>query len=256
MKLNTGKCKLIVAGRKDHPVNVKVGESVIEEQNQVELLGALIDNKLTFRAHLNKKVKKANNKLAVIKRNQSYMSIHQKKILLSSFVHSQLSYAPLVWMFHKKYFNKSINKVQERALRLLYTDYTSSFNELLERDGSYTTHVRNIQILLTEMFKAKNKLDPSLLRDIFQESNYEGPTLRNSKYFARPNVNTHKYGKRSLFGVILWEQLPKDIQNEESLSTFKNFIKTWKPTKCPCELCSTNLEGVGRVNLCECNNCH
>ena len=79
MKLNPDKCKLIVAGQKDHPVTVKVGDFVIKEQNTVELLGVIIDNKLTFEEHLKGKIKKANHKLAVIKRNQSYIPFSQKK---------------------------------------------------------------------------------------------------------------------------------------------------------------------------------
>ena len=51
---------------------------------------------------------------------------------------------------------------------------------------------------MIEMFKAKNKIEPFLLQDIFGESQYTGPTLRSSKYFSRPNVETVKYGERSL----------------------------------------------------------
>lgn len=80
MKLNPDKCKLLVVGQKDHPVTVKVGDFVIEEQDKVELLGITIDNKLTFREHLKGKIKKANKKLAVIKRNQSYLQFHKKKL--------------------------------------------------------------------------------------------------------------------------------------------------------------------------------
>ena len=256
MKLNPDKCKLIVAGQKDHPVTVKVGDFVIKEQNTVELLGVIIDNKLTFEEHLKGKIKKANHKLAVIKRNQSYIPFSQKKVLLSSYVHSQFAYTPLAWMFHTRNLNHKINKVQERALRLLYNDNDSNFEELLEKNGSFTIHERNIQILLTEMFKAKNKLEPSLLRDIFQENDYGGPVLRSSKCFLRPSVRTHKYGERSLqnLGVILWNQLPKNIQEEETLSKLKIFIKKWKPSKCPCELCETYIRGLGKTNLCKCNN--
>ena len=97
MKLNTDKCKLIVAGRKDHTISIKVGESDIEESNEVNLLGVLIDNNISFKNHLNDKIKKANSKIAIIKRNQNFLLFQQKKIVLSSFVHSHFSYAPLVF---------------------------------------------------------------------------------------------------------------------------------------------------------------
>ena len=174
--------------------------------------------------------------------------------MLSSFVHSQLAYCPLVWMFHNQDLNHRINKIQERALRLLYNDEESNFSELLHKNGLFTVHERNIQVLLVEMFKAKNKLEPSLLRDIFQENVYTGPVLRGSKCFLRPSVRTHRYGVRSLqnLGVILWNQLPKNIQEEETLNKFKIFIKKWRPYKGPCGLCGTYLRDLGKVNMCTC----
>ena len=51
MKLNTDKCKLIIAGRKDHILDIHVGESDIRESSEVSLLGVLIDNKLNFKFH-------------------------------------------------------------------------------------------------------------------------------------------------------------------------------------------------------------
>ena len=167
MKLNTDKCKLIVAGRKDHKISIKVGNSEIFEQNEVELLGIETDNKLTFSKHLNNRIKKANSKLAAIIRYQHFLSLDQKKIALNSFVHSQFSYAPLAWMFHSRDINNKINRVHKRALRLVYNDHISCYKHLLRIDGGFTIHERNIQILMIEMFKSRNGLEPHLLQGIF-----------------------------------------------------------------------------------------
>ena len=257
MKLNTDKCKLLVAGRKDHIVNINVGDSNIEESKEANLLGVLIDNELSLRTHLNEKIKKANSKIASIKRNQHFLTFQQKKIVLSSFVHCHFSYAPLAWMFHSREINHKINRVHERALRILYNDELSSFMELLKKDGGFTVHERNIQKLLTEMFKAKNNIEPHLLQGIFEANTYEGPTLRHSKYFSRPNVNTVKYGEKSLqnLGVRLWDQLPRDMQEVRNISKFKLFIDKWRPIKCPCDFCKIYIGGLGYVNLCDCGNC-
>ena len=46
-------------------------------------------------------------------------------------------------MLHSRALNNEINRFNERALRIVYSDYKWSFNTLLEKDGFY----RNIQIL-------------------------------------------------------------------------------------------------------------
>ena len=80
MKLNTDKCKLIVAGKKDFNINIKVGESIIEESEEAPLLGIIVDKNLTFKNYLNKKIKKANSKIAAIKRNQHFLTFSKKRL--------------------------------------------------------------------------------------------------------------------------------------------------------------------------------
>ena len=53
-------------------------------------------------------------------------------------------------MFHGRQVNK-INRLHERALRMIYEDSTSSFDTLLEKDMSFSVHDRNIQQLALEM---------------------------------------------------------------------------------------------------------
>ena len=54
-------------------------------------------------------------------------------------------------------------------LRLLYNDSESTFKELLAIDNTFTIHKVNVQKLMTEMFKAKNQIRPSLLQNIFKD---------------------------------------------------------------------------------------
>ena len=182
MKLNSDKCKFIICGKKDHSESIMVGGSEIKEESCVKLLGIYIDNKLNFDFHISKIVKKANSKIAVIKRSFRYLSQFRRKLLLNSFVQSQFNYSPLVWMMHSKGANDKINRVHKNLLRLLYNDSESTFQQLLAIDNTFTIHEINIQKLMIEMYKAKSQEGPSLLQNIFKDPCYNGPSLRNGKY--------------------------------------------------------------------------
>ena len=82
---------------------------------------------------------------------------------MRSFMMSQFSYSPLICICRSRRINNQINKLHERALRLVYNDKSSSFRELLERDNSVTIHERNIQVLLTEIFKVKSRAAPEIM---------------------------------------------------------------------------------------------
>ena len=61
-------------------------------------------------------------------------------------------------MLQSRTINNRINKFHERALRLTFKDNHSSFKGLFEKDHSVTVHYKNLQVLLTEIFKVKNEL--------------------------------------------------------------------------------------------------
>ena len=81
------------------------------------------------------------------------MSLNQRRMVMQSFIMSQFGYCPLIWMNHNWNLNNN-NIIHERALRIVYTDKKSTFRELLEKDNYVIIHVKNLQILITEMYKA------------------------------------------------------------------------------------------------------
>ena len=87
----------------------------------------------------------------------------------------------LLWMCHSRSNNGKINRLQERCLRIIYSDKQSSFETLLEKDGSVSVHNRNLQVLATEMYKIKKDLSPFIITEFFEqrnESNTTSLTLR------------------------------------------------------------------------------
>ena len=88
----------------------------------------------------------------------NYMNLSKQKALMKTFVISQFNYFPSVWIFHSRNLNNRINSIHERALRVTYQDYKSTFLQLLQKDDSVTIHQRNFQVLVTEIFRAKNDL--------------------------------------------------------------------------------------------------
>ena len=65
----------------------------------------------------------------------------------------------------------SINHIHERALRIIYQDYNSSFKELLRKDSSLTIHQRNLKMLVTETFKVEIGYAPDIIKEIFKIDN-------------------------------------------------------------------------------------
>ena len=124
MKANQGKCHLIIADinhkNYDSKSFVYLEDAFLESEDIVKLLGILIDKELTFEDHVRSLLRKANQKFFALMRVSKYMSKDKLRILLKSFIESQFNYCPLIWMCHSKKMHNRINKLHERALRVVY----------------------------------------------------------------------------------------------------------------------------------------
>ena len=99
------------------------------------------------------------------------MNISKRRFLMTAFLKSQFSYCPLGWICHSCANNGKINRLHERCLQIVYSDKHSSFETVLEKDGSVSFHNRNIQILATVMYKIKNDLSPLIVTELFEQRN-------------------------------------------------------------------------------------
>ena len=248
MKLNQSKCHFLTCGTPEH-LWVRVGDERIWESQSEKLLGMVVDKKLSFDLHLRSLCRKVNQKVSALARIVHFLPFSKRYLIMKTFIESQFSYCPLVWMFCSRTMNSKINRIHERALRLVYQDYDSTLEELLCKDKSLCFHHRNIHQVAIEMYKVKHELSPSFIQDIFCAVNRN---TRSGTAFSRPNVSTVKRGDRSLrsFGPIVWNSmLPDTLKNCESLEQFKHSIKSWKPENCPCELCKDYVQGLGYTVL-------
>ena len=247
MKPNDDKCHLLIANEVDK--YVMVGNEKIKGSSTVELLGVKIDNKLNFSEHVSKLCKKGNQKLHALARIAKYMSKDKLRIVMKTFIQSQFNYCPLIWMFHNRTLNNKINKLHERALRIVYNNSVNTFQELLDMDNSVTIHHRNLQKLAVEMYKFKNNLSSPLMQDLFTINN-NIHDVRNERCWENPKVRTVSYGTETIRyrGPKVWDNLPKDIKESSSLNEFKENIKKWKPMGCTCRLCKIFIPDLGFIN--------
>ena len=145
---------------------------------------------------------------------------------------------------HLKTYNK-INKIHERALRIIHKDSTSNFENLLIKSNSVSVHQRNLQLHLIEIYKTVNNLNPSFMAEVFV-TNVVPYNLRGSTNLVLPKAKTNLYGIDTVrfVGQKLWQSVPKEIKESQSLDIFKRNIKAI-PLDCSCKLCKSYIANLG-----------
>ena len=255
MKLNSSKCHLLVCGHKFECMTCKVENSHIIETNKVKLLGLSIDSDLKFESHMNYICKVASRKLNALSRQCAIVPFYRRKMLMSAFFFSQFSHCPLLWMCHSRSINTRINNLHYRALRMIYRDNNASFQELLSRDESVTIHERNLQTLATEMYKVTTEASPTFMKEVFSlnhnigTENVSSGTRLQSQFYNPSNPKKVNMGLETLRSLApkIWNIVPDEIKKSPNLSIFKNKIKKWKPSECPCRLCKRFVKDLGFI---------
>ena len=121
-------------------------------------------------------------------------------------------------MFHSRRTNNKINRLHERALRIVYDDDVSTFDQLLAMDKSFCIHHQNIQRLLTEIYKALHDISGKSLTELFvkRESTI---SLWSKPELLIASVNSVLKSKNSLryFCSVIWNSLPTEIREDHSI---------------------------------------
>jgi hypothetical protein len=227
MKANPEKYQAIVFGSKvDAPVNFTIKGTAIECVNSVKLLGIKIDSKLNFDEHVKSICTKASQQINVIMRMSNVLDTNVKENIYKTFIQSTFSYCPVVWMMCSNSNLRKLEKLQCRALRFVYCDYTSSYEVLLARSKQLSLSVHLLYNLAVEVYKCINDLAPDYLCSLFdiQKHQYDCRGFKNVK---QKKFKTIKYGYQSFtyLGSKLWNALPNEIRKANDIHTFKNAVK-------------------------------
>ena len=247
LKPNPDKWHLVLSDV-DKNLKISIEDEDISNSMNEKILGVYFDNKLNFKTHITKLCKVASQKLHALARLSNFMSYGQRKIIMNAFITSQFSYCPLIWMCHSRSLNSQINRIHERALRIVHRDNVSSFEQLLKLSGSIKIHHRNLQLLAIEIYKALHNLSSPLMSDLFQLKDviYD---LRSGDALMSHNIKTKSYGTDSISYLApkIWELIPMEIKKSKSLKSFKMKVRLWIPEKCPCHLCKVYIQHLGYI---------
>ena len=212
-----------------------------------KLLDITFDCKLNFNKHIEDICEKVSQKLNTLAKFATYMGATKKRILMNAFFKSQFNYCPLVWMYCNRSLNTKTNRKHERCLRMVYNDKKTNFNELLVKDSSASIHHQNLQKLAVEMFEVSRDLSPEIVDESFQYRKQIAYELRQRPQFQISSVLSVFRGTERLkfLGPKIWALVLNEMKQLESLGKFKNAIKQWKPTSCPCGICKKYIRRTG-----------
>ena len=204
-------------------INLHINSKIIQPDKDVKLLGVILDNNLNFEAHIKHVCKKAGNHLNVLKRLSSFLDRDSRMRIFRCFILCHFQFCCAVWHFCGKGSTQKMEKIQERALRFVYGDYTTSYPGLLCKARLPSLELGRERDIAILTYKIINKLAPAYLNELLTPH----PNL-NSKLLL-PSFKSSKHGLNSFTykAPRIWNNLSEEMRTAISLSSFVSLTNTW-----------------------------
>jgi hypothetical protein len=239
MKANPSKFQALYLDRTSNTTcKFDINGSYLYPENSVKLLGVLFDKNLSFDEHISNITKKAGKQINALRRISSLLNTESKLKIFNSFICSNFNYCPIVYNTYSVKHSRKLEKIQERALRFVFNDFSSSYNSLLNKAGKKELSMSFLKNTVEQVYKVLNDQAKPMDSNFFTRSS-SSYALRNQHGLKLPSYKTITYGKHSFkyMGAYIWNNLPREIKECVSLNDLKLTLREWTGPNCNCLSC-------------------
>ena len=190
-----------------------IGGDIIKQVSSVKSLGMHIDENLSWNMHIEKIAKKIASGIGAIKRCRPFVNQTTLESVFNALVQPYFNYCSEVWWHCNKSLSNKLQKLQNRAARILtFSSYDTSADPLLEQLNWKRLDTRRQIQVATMVYKSIHGLAPDYLGSLF--TNYNPPyNLRNSEGKLAVPLSRTNFLKNSFSynGAVIWNSLPPEF---------------------------------------------
>ena len=235
LTLNMTKTEFMLIGSRQKLNNLavlpalEINGTKLNRINFTKSLGVLIDENLTWSNHIPAISKKIASGIGSIKRISHCVPPATLQNIYHGLVLSHFDYCSVVWGNCAKTLSDKLQKLQNRAVRVLtHSSYDTDANQLLTELGWDNLETRRQKLKAEMVYKSLNGLTPNYLTSkfILRSDVITSYNLRDSENKLAIPLPRTNYFKNSLSysGAVLWNSLPSAARQATSLTNFRRLL--------------------------------
>jgi len=237
--LNEKKCKVIRFGKTEEKpryfIRKRDGSSQKLEISEGEKdIGLLISSDLKWSNHVNTVVNNANRLLGIVKKTFKHLDCKSFLFLYQSLIRLHLDYAVSLWNPSLKQDIQLIEKVQERATKLVNCLKHLNYEERLIKLDISSLDVPRVRSDLIQFFKILKEYEKVILNKgiNYSISNYSN---RRNVFKLTKELIKNCTPRSNFFTnriVNVWNKLPNEVVQARNLNCFKSMLDKWMKSNC------------------------
>ena len=262
LSLNLQKTKYMLFSKSINslPANIIFENTPLECVSFNTFVGAMVDQKLSWRYHIDNICKIISGNIGIIYKVKS-LPLNFLIMLYSSMILLYLNYGFLVWgNTHQTSLDK-VFLLQKKIIRIIcnspfrsHTDALFFENKILKVKDLYFFQLGQF------MYNYNNNMLPSVFQEMFfKDSSVHDYPTRHSDDFLLPLLQTLSAQKTFIYeGPKFWNSLRGEIKNAPSINTFKKelklfFLQSYTPHCIICRCCFCLIEDHSLLADSRCN---
>ena len=249
LTLNKDKTHLLVMTSKEKhrihgnfDITLDTGSKIIKPDDSQKLLGGVISSDLKWNKHIKDEpklsmLKSITSRINALSKITKVSNFKNRKMLANGIVMSKICYLIQLWGGCNEFLLTLLQKLQNRAARLVTRlGWYTPIPTLLTHCGWLSVRQLVVYHSLLQVFKTRNSKLPLFLHEkISNEFKYNtrlaaGSGMRLENKNALSEIGKQSFSQRS---VLLWNNLPVNIRQSESLLIFKSSLKDWVKNNIP-----------------------
>ena len=153
--------------------SINIDKQSVKRVKHTKVLGVQIDEHLNWGKHIESTASKISSGIGAIKKSKEFVDRNTLVLIYNALIQPHLDYCCEVWDVIGKTLSDRLQKLQNRAARIIVNFKNESGQPLLARNslGWITLEERRAQMKARLMYKSINKLAPQRLSNFFQNSN-------------------------------------------------------------------------------------
>ena len=226
MVLNPSKteCMLITTRQKlqlnPPPLSLSINSEAIKQVKEHKLLGIIVDNQLTWQAHLDYVCKKISKNLFLMSKLIPLTDPPTRRLFYAAHVQSHIDYSSTVWDGCSDNTLKRLNSLHRRAAKLILPKRSDTTEERMRDLDMLPLRKHLLYNKGVFMHKVTHSSAPQYLTDLFRPAASPYKTAERKLFVPRPRIDMFK-NSISYAGAHLWNDFPAHITLAPSMSTFR-----------------------------------
>ena len=230
MEFNVKKCKVMRVGKADTAPNYTMNGIQLSETQEEKDIGVTVQANLKPSRHCSIAATRATSVLSQISRSFHYRDRRTFVQLYKQYVRPHLEFAVPAWSPWTVGDRETLEKVQERAVRMVSGLRGTTYEEKLEELGLPTLELRRTHYDLAQVYKIvmeKDDVRSSTWFDLVGPAPGRMTRLTNDPHNIRqkkPNsdIRKHFFSNRI---INEWNMLPSDVKCSKNVQVFKRHIE-------------------------------